>query len=58
MVEKIDAVIAATAQGELPADLAALLVGIMKTRVDVHETTELAARLAALEAALARTRTD
>jgi hypothetical protein len=53
MVEKIDAIIKATSEGTLPADLAQMIAGMLKTRMDIEEVTELAERLAKLEQAVA-----
>lgn len=49
MVEKIDSIIKATSEGTLPADLAQMIAGMLKTRMDIEEVTELAERLAKLE---------
>jgi hypothetical protein len=54
-VEKIEAVISAVASGEMSADIAHVLVNMVKTSVDIEEVTELAARLDKLEQLLAKT---
>lgn len=51
--DRIDAIIKAVAQEELPADVAGMLVTMIKTGIDVREVTELAARLEALERLIA-----
>lgn len=48
-VEQIDDVIHAVSQGELPIDVAAQVVAMIKTGLDVKEITELAERLERLE---------
>jgi hypothetical protein len=53
MVEKIDAIIKATSEGTLPADLAQMIAGMLKTRMDIQDITELAVRLDKLEKVLA-----
>lgn len=47
--DRIASIAAAVASGHLPADVAALMVNIIKAEMDVREITELADRLAALE---------
>jgi len=51
--DRIDAIIKAVAQEELPADVAGMLVTMIKTGIDVREVTELAERLEALEKLIA-----
>jgi hypothetical protein len=53
MVEKIDAIIKATSEGTLPADIAQMIAGMLKTRMDIEEITELAERLEKLEQTVA-----
>lgn len=47
--DRIAAIAGAVSDGELPADVATLMVNIIKAEMDVREITELADRLAALE---------
>lgn len=49
-VEKMDAIIRAVANGDLPSDIASTLAGIIKTSLEVMETTELVERMEKLEA--------
>lgn len=53
MVEKVDAIIDATSSGLLPSDIAQVIVGMLKTRMDVEETTELVHRMEKLEKLIA-----
>ncbi|CAB5156599.1 hypothetical protein UFOVP150_79 [uncultured Caudovirales phage] len=53
-VEKIESVISAVSTGEMSADIAQVLVNMVKTAVDIEEVTELAARLERLEQLLAK----
>ena len=48
-VQKIDSVIAGVASGDIPADIAKLVVDMIKTSLDVEEVTELAQRLERIE---------
>ena len=48
-VEKIDSVILGVSTGDIPADIGKLVVDMIKTSLDVEETTELAQRLEKLE---------
>lgn len=48
--DKIDAILAAVAAGLLAPDVAVMVAGIVKTALDVRETTELVERLERLEA--------
>lgn len=48
--DKIDAILDAVASGVLSPDVAAVVAGIVKTALDVRETTELVERLEKLEA--------
>jgi hypothetical protein len=48
-VEKIDSVIIGVSTGDIPADIGKLVVDMIKTSLDVEETTELAQRLEKLE---------
>lgn len=48
-VQKIDSVIAGVAAGDIPADIAKLVVDMIKTSLDVEEVTELAQRLERIE---------
>lgn len=47
--DRIAAIAEAVSTGTLPADVATLMVNIIKAEMDVREITELADRLAALE---------
>lgn len=51
-VEKIDSIIKAVSIGSIPADIAQMIVSIIKIGIDVQETTELMERVAKLEALL------
>lgn len=51
--EKIDAIIDAVSEERVPADVAGMLVGMIKTGIDVKEVTELAERLERLEKLIA-----
>lgn len=51
--DKIDSLIEAVAAEEIPADVAGMLVNMIKTSIEVRETTELMERLELLEAAIA-----
>lgn len=51
--DRIDAIINAVAKEELPADVANMLVAMIKVGMDVREVTELSERLAALEQLIA-----
>lgn len=53
MVEKVDAIIKATSEGEIPADIAQIISGMLKDRMAIEETTELAERLERLEKMIA-----
>lgn len=53
--DRIDAIINAVAKEELPADVANMLVAMIKVGIDVREVCELADRLAALERLVAET---
>lgn len=48
--DKVDAILAAVAAGLLAPDVAVMVAGIVKTALDVRETTELVERLERLEA--------
>lgn len=50
--EKIDAIIKATSDGEIPPDLAKTIVDMIATRLDVLDRTELIKRLEKIEQAL------
>lgn len=50
--DKLDAILAAVASGALSADVAVMVAGIVKTSLEVREGTELAERLARIEAML------
>lgn len=52
-IEKVNAVIVGVADGEIPTDLGKMITDMIKTSVDVHESTELAERLEKLEELLA-----
>ncbi len=52
--DRVDAIIKAVAQEELPADVANMLVAMIKVGIDVREVTELAERLEKLEALIAQ----
>lgn len=56
--DRIDAIIKAVAQEELPADVANMLVAMIKVGMDVREVTELSERLAALEQLIATMNKD
>lgn len=51
--DRIDVIIKAVADEEMPADVANMLVSMIKVGIDVREVCELADRLAALEALIA-----
>lgn len=48
--DKLDAILNAVAAGTLSADVAVMVSGIVKTSLDVRETTELVERMERLEA--------
>lgn len=56
--DRIDAIINAVAKEELPADVANMLVAMIKVGMDVREITELSERLAALEQLIATMNKD
>lgn len=56
--DRIDAIINAVAKEELPADVANMLVAMIKVGMDVREVTELSERLAALEQLIATMNKD
>lgn len=56
--DRIDAIINAVAKEELPADVANMLVAMIKVGMDVREVTELSERLAALEQLIASMNKD
>ena len=51
--DKIDSLIDAVAAEDIPADVAAMLVSMIKSGIDVRETMELVERMERLEAAIA-----
>lgn len=51
--QQIDNVISAVSKGEIPIDVAAQVVAMIKIGIDVREVTELAERLERLEALIA-----
>lgn len=51
--DRIDSIIKAVADEEIPADVANMLVAMIKVGIDVREVTELAERLEALERLIA-----
>lgn len=51
--DRIDVIIKAVADEEMPADVANMLVTMIKTGIDVREVTELTARLEVLEKLIA-----
>lgn len=51
--DRIDVIIKAVADEEMPADVANMLVSMIKTGIDVREVTELTARLEVLEKLIA-----
>lgn len=53
--DKLDAILNAVAAGTLSADVAVMVSGIVKTSLEVREGTELAERLARIEAMLGAT---
>lgn len=48
--DKLDAILLAVANGVLAPDVAVMIAGIVKTALDVRETTELVERMERLEA--------
>ena len=50
--DKLDAVLVAVASGALAPDVAVMIAGVVKTSLEVREGTELADRLARIEAML------
>lgn len=50
--DKLDAVLVAVASGALAPDVAVMISGVVKTALEVREGTELAERLARIEAML------
>lgn len=50
--DKLDAVLVAVASGALAPDVAVMIAGVVKTSLEVREGTELAERLARIEAML------
>lgn len=52
--DKIDRLVDAVSNGEIPADIAHMLAGTIKAGMDVREVTELAERLEALEKLIAQ----
>lgn len=52
-VEQVDAIMKAVSLGKVPADVGQLLVQMIRSKLDVLEISELADRLAAIEAQLA-----
>jgi hypothetical protein len=53
-VEQVDAIMKAVAQGKVPADIAKMLVDMIRAKLDVLEISELADRLEAIERQLAQ----
>lgn len=53
--DKLDAILLAVANGVLAPDVAVMISGIVKTSLEVREGTELAERLARIEAMLGAT---
>lgn len=51
--DKIDRLVQAVSDGEIPADIANMLASTIKAGMEVREITELAERLAALETLIA-----
>lgn len=52
--DKIDRLVEAVSDGEIPADIANMLASTIKAGMDVREVTELAERLAVLEKLIAQ----
>jgi len=52
-VDKVNAIVAGVACGNVPADIGKMMADIIKTGLDIEETTDLAQRLEKLEALLA-----
>lgn len=52
--DKIDRLVQAVSDGEIPADIANMLASTIKAGMEVREITELAERLDALEALIAK----
>ena len=48
--DKIDAILSAVASGLISPDVAVMISGVVKTALDVRETTELVERMERLEA--------
>ncbi|CAG4887915.1 hypothetical protein [Paraburkholderia saeva] len=53
-VEQVDAIMKAVSTGKVPADVGQMLVNMIRAKLDVLEISELADRLAAIEAQLAQ----
>jgi len=53
-VQQVDAIMKAVSLGKVPADVAKLLVDMIRAKLDVLEISELADRLAAIEKQLAQ----
>lgn len=53
-VEKAEALEKAVSEGSIPVDLAAQMIGVIKSGLEISELTELADRLAALELQLSK----
>ncbi|SKC78400.1 hypothetical protein SAMN05445504_2387 [Burkholderia sp. CF099] len=51
-VQQVDAIMAAVAAGKVPADVGQMLVNMIRSKLDVLEISELADRLAKIEAML------
>lgn len=51
-IEKIKALEVAVSTGSLPADVARMMVDIIKNRIDIEKSTELLERIERIEAAL------
>lgn len=52
-VQQVDAIMKAVSLGKVPADVAQILVNMIRSKLDVLEISELANRLAKIEAMLA-----
>lgn len=52
--DKIDRLVEAVSNGDIPADIANMLASTIKSGMDVREVTELAERMAALEKLIAQ----
>lgn len=56
--DKIDRLVQAVSEGDIPADIANMLAATIKAGLDVREVTELADRLEKLEKMIAQSKAD